>query len=87
MASNIDWAKAYSHLRKSGYSRALVAEAAGVNPGVLSQIIKGTYPHTHEPRFSNGCAVLRALKDAVNEGALPAEVLQDIRTLPPSTGG
>lgn len=81
----INWSLVYSSLQDAGYDTSLIADTAGVSRTLVSQMISGTYAHmaTHEPKFSGGCALLNALRDAVRDGDLPQSIMADIRGTAP----
>lgn len=84
----VNWGEVYRSLRDAGYSVGLIAETAGCSRTVVSGVINGSYSggKDHEPKFSNGCQLIQAVKDEVADGTLPDDTLQRIRQVNPTMG-
>lgn len=82
MATVINWQRVYQALRDAGYPTIIVAQTAGFNRSTISSVISGNGHPEHEPKFSNGAQLLSTVKQAVADGRLEAQVLEEIKRRP-----
>lgn len=82
MATVINWQVVYQSLRDAGYPTAIIAQTAGFNRSTVSTVMNGGGHPEHEPKFSNGAQLLNTVKQAVAEGRLPPETLEQIKRKP-----
>lgn len=65
------WQDVYTILmERSKLTSHMLADIVGINRGTLYQITAGTYKYVHQPRFSNGIAVLNELRRLPDAGKL-----------------
>lgn len=76
---DVNWQVAYTILRELGHTDGDIANLARVSRPVVNRVLKGEYPHAHEPGYSGGCRVIKSIKQARDSGLVTDEQIKELQ--------